>query len=81
MQGSRILWSMALAAALAAGSASVALAQIATEDEVKAKVESEGYRNVRDVKFGPEGITLKATKDGGDRLLVMDSTGRVIEQK
>jgi len=80
MRISRVLWGVALAVAIAAGTHSLALAQLTTEDEVKAKVESEGYRDVRDIKFGPEGITLKATKDGRNRSLVMDSRGKIIEQ-
>ena len=72
--------SVAVAATIAAGSHSIALAQITTEDQVKAQLESQGYHDIRDVNFGPEGITLKATKDGRDRRLVMDSTGKVIEQ-
>ena len=80
MRFRQILRSAGVAAIIAAGSHSIALAQITTEDQVKAKLESQGYHDARDVKFGPEGITLKATKDGRDRSLVMDSTGKIIEQ-
>jgi hypothetical protein len=73
--------SVAVAATIAAGSHSIALAQITTEDQVKAKLESQGYKDIRDVKFGPEGITLKATKDGRDQSLTMDSSGKVIERR
>jgi hypothetical protein len=80
MRGRRILWSVALATVLVAGSHSVVFAQLTTEDEVRAKVESQGYREARDIKFGPEGITLKATKDGRERSLIVDSAGKIIEQ-
>ena len=48
MRISRVLWGVALAVAIAAGTHSLALAQLTTEDEVKAKVESEGYRVARE---------------------------------
>jgi hypothetical protein len=69
-----------MAATITVGSHSMAWAQITTEDQLKAKLESQGYKDIRDVKFGPEGITLKATKDGRDQSLLMDSTGKIIEQ-
>jgi hypothetical protein len=77
----RMLWSMGLAAMFAIGSPAVSFAQLTTEQEVKAKLESEGYRDVRDVKFGPEGITLKASKDGRDWSLALDTAGKVIQQR
>jgi hypothetical protein len=76
-----VLSSVAVAAIIATGGHSIALAQITTEDQVKAKLESQGYHDIRDVKFGPEGITLRATKDGQDRALTMDSSGKVIERQ
>lgn len=70
----------ALATALAA-TTSVALAQLTNEEAVKAKLESEGYKDVHDVNFGPEGITLKATKDGQEWRIAIDSSGKVMERR
>jgi hypothetical protein len=43
--------------------------------------EAEGYQEVRDVKFGPEGINGKATKDGREWSVTVDSSARVMEQR
>lgn len=69
----------ALTAVLLLGTASLAFGQLTTEKDVQQKLESEGYTQVRDVKFGPEVITAKAVKDGKEWSLVVDSSGKVMQ--
>jgi Peptidase propeptide and YPEB domain len=52
-----------------------------THEELVAKLEAAGYSQVRDVKSTAEGISVKATKDGKDVSLVVDSSGQVKERK
>jgi hypothetical protein len=52
-----------------------------TQEEIVAKLEAAGYSQVRDVKSTAEGISVKATKDGKDVSLVVDSSGQVKERK
>lgn len=52
-----------------------------TQEELVAKLESAGYSQVRDIKSTAEGISVKATKDGKDISLVVDSSGQVKERK
>ena len=69
----------ALTAAVLLGTAPIVLAQLTTEKDVQQKLESEGYTQVRDVKFGPEVITAKAMKDGKEWSLAIDSTGKIMQ--
>jgi hypothetical protein len=52
-----------------------------TQQELVAKLESAGYSQIRDIKSTAEGISVKATKDGKDVSLVVDSSGQVKERK
>ena len=52
-----------------------------TQEELVAKVQAAGYSQVRDIKSTPEGTAVKATKDGKDVSLVVDSSGQVKERK
>jgi hypothetical protein len=52
-----------------------------THEELVAKLEAAGYSQVRDIKSTAEGISVKATKDGKDISLVVDSSGQVKERK
>ena len=52
-----------------------------TQQELIAKLEAAGYSQIRDIKSTAEGISVKATKDGKDVSLVVDSSGRVKEQR
>ena len=50
-----------------------------TQEELVAKLEAAGYSQLRDIKSTPEGIAVKATKDGKD--VSLDSSGQVKERK
>jgi hypothetical protein len=52
-----------------------------TEQELIAKLEAAGYTQIRDIKSTAEGIAVKATKDGKDVSLVVDSSGQVKERR
>jgi hypothetical protein len=52
-----------------------------TQQELVAKLEAAGYSQVRDIKSTAEGISAKATKNGKDVSLVVDSSGQVKERK
>jgi hypothetical protein len=52
-----------------------------TQEELVAKLEAAGYSQVRDIKSTAEGTFVKATKDGKDVSLVVDSSGQVKERK
>jgi hypothetical protein len=58
----------------------VSPAQALTQEELVAKLQSAGYSQIRDIKSTPEGTSVKATKDGKDVSLVVDSSGKVKEQ-
>jgi hypothetical protein len=51
-----------------------------TQQELIAKLEAAGYKNVSDVKSTAEGTSAKATKDGKEVHLVVDSGGQIKEQ-
>jgi Peptidase propeptide and YPEB domain len=51
-----------------------------TQEELVAKLQSAGYSQIRDIKSTPEGTSVKATKDGKDVSLVVDSGGKVKER-
>lgn len=52
-----------------------------TQEELVAKLQSAGYSQIRDIKSTAEGISVKATKDGKDVSLVVDSSGQVKERR
>ena len=52
-----------------------------TQQEFVAKLEAAGYSQVRDIKSSAEGISVKATKNGKEVSLVVDSSGRVKERQ
>jgi hypothetical protein len=60
--------------------AGLAPAVALTEQELIAKLEAAGYTQIRDIKSTAEGIAVKATKDGKDVSLVVDSSGQVKER-
>jgi hypothetical protein len=51
-----------------------------TNDELVAKLTAAGYSQIRDVKSTPEGISVKAMKNGKEVSLVLDSSGQVKER-
>jgi hypothetical protein len=55
-------------------------AQALTQEELVAKLESAGYSNVREIKSSAEGMAVKATKNGKDVSIVVDSSGQIKER-
>jgi hypothetical protein len=75
---------MAVAAGLIGGISPLAYAQLTSEHDVQARLEKEGYQQVRGIEFGPEteGTNAKAVKTAGKQVsLVIDSGGNVMERK
>jgi hypothetical protein len=56
---------------------SLSPAHALTQQELVAKLESAGYSQIRDIKSTAEGTAVKATKDGKEVSLVVDSSGQV----
>ena len=56
-------------------------ARALTQQELVAKLEAAGYSQVRDIKSSAEGISVKATKNGKEVSLVVDSSGQVKERQ
>jgi hypothetical protein len=52
-------------------------AQALTQQELVTMLEAAGYSHVEDMKSTPEGIVVRATKDGKDVRLVVDSSGQI----
>jgi hypothetical protein len=52
-----------------------------THDELVAKLTSAGYSQISDVKSTPEGISVKAMKNGKEVSLVVDSNGQIRERR
>jgi hypothetical protein len=52
-------------------------AQALTQQELVAKLESAGYSQVRDIKSTAEGTAVKATMNGKEVSLVVDSSGQI----
>ncbi|MCA6124521.1 hypothetical protein J6500_21880 [Bradyrhizobium sp. WSM 1704] len=52
-----------------------------TQEELVARIEAAGYSQVSDIKSTAEGIIAKATKNGRQVRLVMDSNGQIKESK
>jgi hypothetical protein len=55
----------------------LAPAQALTQQELVTMLEAAGYSHVGEMKSTPEGIAVKATKDGKDVHLVVDSSGQI----
>jgi len=64
-----------------AGSGTTTAAGKMSDQEIKKKLESEGYTQVKDVTSTPEGMTAKAMKGDKAVTLVIDSGGNVKENK
>jgi len=52
-----------------------------TQQELVAKLEAAGYSQIRDIKTTAEGTAVKATKNGKEVSLVVDSSGQVKERQ
>jgi Peptidase propeptide and YPEB domain len=52
-----------------------------TQQELVAKLEAAGYSQIRDIKSTAEGTAVKATKDGKDVSLVVNSSGQIQERR
>ena len=76
----RMLRLLPLAATLLIGLPIAGHAQLTTEDSVQRTLESQGYKDVKDIKFTSEGITAKAVKDGKEVSLLVDTTGKVMQR-
>ena len=51
-----------------------------TQEELVAKLKAAGYAQISEIKSTAEGIAVKATKDGRDVHLVVDSSGQIKQQ-
>lgn len=56
-------------------------ARALTQQELEAKLASSGYSQIRDVKPTAKGTALKATKNGKEVPLVVDSSGQIQERR
>ena len=52
-----------------------------TQQELVAKLEAAGYSQIRDIKSTAEGTAVKATKNGKEVSLVVDSSGQIKERQ
>jgi hypothetical protein len=52
-------------------------AQALTQQELVAKLTAAGYSQIGDIKSTAEGMVVKATKDGKDVHLLVDSSGQI----
>ena len=52
-----------------------------TSDQIKTKLESLGYTQVRDIVSTPDGITAKAMKGDKPMTIAIDSSGTVTESQ
>jgi hypothetical protein len=52
-----------------------------TEQELIAKLEAAGYSQIREIKSTAEGTAVKATKDGKEVSIVVDSSGKIQERR
>ncbi|HVX76306.1 MAG TPA: hypothetical protein VHB49_09270 [Bradyrhizobium sp.] len=48
--------------------------------EIVAKIKEAGYSQIGDIRSTPEGMVVKARKDGRDVQLVVDSNGQIKER-
>lgn len=51
-----------------------------SQQELVAKLEAAGYTQVSDINSTPEGMAVKAVKNGREVRLVVDSSGQIKEQ-
>ena len=51
-----------------------------TQQELVAKLKAAGYSQIGEMKSSAEGIAVKATKDGKEVHLVVDSSGQIKER-
>jgi hypothetical protein len=56
-------------------------AQALTQQELVAKLESAGYSQIRDIKSTAEGIAVRATLNGREVSLVVDSSGQIKQRQ
>ena len=59
----------------------VSPAHALTQQELIAKLESAGYSQIRDIKSTAEGTAVKATKNGKEVSLDVDSSGQIKERQ
>jgi hypothetical protein len=58
----------------------LAPAHALTQQELVSKLQAAGYSQIGEGKSTPEGITVKAMKDGKEVHLVVDSSGQIKQQ-
>jgi len=58
----------------------LALAYALSQQDLIARIKEAGYSQVGDIKSTPEGMVVKARKDGRDVHLVVDSNGQIRER-
>jgi len=58
----------------------LALAYALSQQDLIARIKEAGYSQVEDIKSTPEGMVVKARKDGRDVHLVVDSNGQIKER-
>ncbi|XIA62003.1 hypothetical protein ACFIOY_20125 [Bradyrhizobium sp. TZ2] len=51
-----------------------------TEQELIAKLQAAGYSQIREIKSTAEGTSVKATKNGKELSIVVDSSGKMQER-
>ena len=51
-----------------------------SQQELIAKIKEAGYSQIGDIKSTPEGMIVKARKDGRDVHLLVDSNGQIKER-
>jgi hypothetical protein len=51
-----------------------------SQQELVARIKEAGYSQVGDIKSTPEGMVVKARKDGRDVRLLVDSNGQIRER-
>jgi len=52
-----------------------------TQQELVAKLESAGYSQIREIKSTAEGTAVKATRNGKEVSLVVDSSGQIQQRR
>jgi len=52
-----------------------------TQKELVAKLESAGYSQIREIKSTAEGTAVKATRNGKEVSLVVDSSGQIQQRR
>lgn len=72
--------SISLAAICLTTTCLLAPAYALSPQELIAKIKEAGYSQIGDIKSTPEGMVVKARKDGKDVRLVVDSNGQIKER-